>query len=326
MVARQLPRERARQRQAALATLSRRPGGAEALRPLASAVGNRNFCALIARQSKTAKKAAKVDYAKAERANRRYAQPPSHADPAALGWSGKLATVAPDLDALWKADDQQGFADAVVKLQEKQGSKGKALDGVLGPTTWSRLAGLGEGMASIPVVQNTDDLCYMATQRRIEGGTRRATGKAFKLPKGAKTKHFDTIIAVRAGKMMSVDKQYRGAGAAGALVYSGQGTFVPEADIWAGKLQAGAAIQVWADKSAYDLLQTGEVTEKGKTRPIKKGDANFLGTSYVFLRYDDTTNERVLVRHHSSVEWHDKSDWAVWIAANPGVPAAATTP
>lgn len=302
--------------------MARRPGGAAAL---ASAVGNRNFCALIARdEKKTAKKASKLDYAKAELANRSYAAPPSETAVSALGWASKLAAVAPDLDALWKADDQPGFADAVAALQVTQGFKGKAIDGVLGPTTWSRLAGLGEGMASIPVVQNTEGLCYMATQRRIEGGTRRATGKSFKLPKGAKSKHFDTIIAVRAGKMRSVDKQYRGAGAAGALVYSGQGTFVPEADIWAGKLKAGAAIQVWAEKTAYDLLQEGEVTENGKTRPITKEDANFLGTSYVFLRYDDTTNDKMLVRHHSRVEWRSKSDWAVWVAANPGVPAAVT--
>ncbi len=325
MVARQLPRESPRQRPSALPALARRPGGAAAL---ASAIGNRNFCALIARDEKpgTKKKASKLDYAKAELQNRSYAQPPAETAVTALGWGGKLAAVAPDLDALWKADDQQGFADAVAALQVTQGSKGKAVDGVLGPTTWSRLAGLGEGMASIPVVEKTDGLCYMATQRRIEGGTRRATGTSFKLPKGANWKDFDTIIAVRAGKMASVDQQYRGAGAAGALVYSGQGTFVPEADIWAGKLKAGAAIQVWAEKAAYDLLQVGEVTEKGKTRPIKKGDANFLGTSYVFLRYDDKTNDRVLVRHHSGVEWHDKSDWAVWVAANPGAAAATAKP
>ena len=292
MLARQHLRESARQRPSGLPALARRPGGAAAL---ASAVGNRNFCALIARnEKKTAKKASKLDYAKAELANRRYAQPPSETAVSALGWATKLAGVAPDLDALWKADDQQGFTDAVAALQVTQGSKGKAVDGVLGPTTWSRLAGLGEGMASIPVVKNTDDLCYMATQRRIEGGTWRATGKAFKRPKGATKKNFDTIIATHAGKMMDIDKEYRGSGAAGALVYSGQGTFVPEADIWAGKLKPGAAMQVWKHSSAYDLLQTGEVTEKGKQRPITKKDADFYGTSYVFLRYDDTTNDRML--------------------------------
>ena len=310
--------------------IARRPGGHAAL---ASAIGNRAFCALIARDDKTktpAKKARKLNYALAEKQNKSYGQVPSEAAPWGLGWVGKLATVAPDLDALWRAGQANEFADAVAALQVKQGSKGKAVDGVLGPTTWSRLAGLGEGMASLPVVENTDGLCYMATQRRFEGGTARATGKKFKLPKGATKKTFDTIIATHAGKLMEIEEQYRATGAAGALVYSGQGTFVSETDIWAGKLQTGAALQVWAYKDSYDLLRKGEFTDKdGKTRPITKDDADFLGTSYVFLRYDDTTNEKMLVRHHSGVEWVSKSEWAVWVAANPGVtpaPAATKTP
>ena len=305
--------------------VARRSGGTAAL---ASAVGNRAFCALIARDDKTTRKpkatTPKLDYARAEKQNRSFAQQPSQSAPWGLGWEAKLGAVAADLDTLWKAGTPNPFADAVAALQVKQGSKGKAVDGVLGPTTWSRLAGLGEGMASIPVVENTDDLCYMATQRRFEGGALRATGKRFSLPKGTSKKDFDTIIATHAGKMMDIELQYRATGAAGALVYSGQGTFVTEADIWAGKLQTGAAMQVWADKDAYDLLRKGEFTGKdGKTRPIKKGDANFLGTSYVFLRYDDKTNDKMLVRHHSGVEWVSKSEWAVWVAANPGAPAAA---
>ncbi len=318
MVARQLPREPAHHRPPAPPNLARRPGGAAALRPFASAIGNRNFCALLARdEKKGAKPARKLDYTQAEQQNRRYSQPTSDTALSALGWESKLAGVAPDLDALWQQDDQHAFADAVAALQVSQGSKGKAVDGVLGPTTWSRLAGLGEAMASIPAVENTDGLCYMATQRRLEGATQRATGKAFKLPKGTAKKDFDTIIATHAGRMKEIDEQYRGTGAAGALVYSGQGTFVSDADIWAGKLKAGAAMQVWRSKAAYELLRTGEVTEKGKTRPITKDDADFYGTSYVFLRYEGTNHDTLVVRHHSGVETHPKSDWAVWVAANP---------
>jgi hypothetical protein len=321
MVARQLPRESTHHRPAAVPSLARRPGGAAELRPFASAIGNRNFCALIARdEKKGAKPARKLDYKVAETQNRRYSEPTSETALSALGWGSKLAAVAPDLDALWQKNDQQAFADAVATLQAKQGSKGRAVDGVLGPTTWSRLAGLGEGMASIAAVENTDGLCYMATQRRFEAGTQRATGKAFKRPKGTTKKDFDTIIATHAGKMMDIEEQYRGTGAAGALVYSGQGTFVSEADIWAGKLKAGAAMQVWRSKAAYDLLRTGEVTEKGKKgkkRPITKDDADFYGTSYVFLRYEGANNDTVVVRHHSGVETHPKSEWAVWVAANP---------
>ena len=172
-----------------------------------------------------------------------------------------------------------------------------------------------------PVVKNTEDLCYMATQRRFEGGTPRATGSAFKLPKGAKQTVFDAMISTSIANIKLVEEKYRATGAAGALVYSGRGEFVSEADIWAGKLKTGAAMQVWADKSAYELLVRGEFTDaKGKTRAITKKDANFRGTSYVFLRYEGANNEKIVVRHHSGVEVHAKSDWAVWIAANPTGP------
>jgi hypothetical protein len=318
MLARQALRETAHPALAAR-RIARRPGDHAAL---ASAIGNRAFCALIARDDrakvKPATKTPKIDYAEAEKQNKAYAAPATETAIRGLGWEGKLATVAPDLDALWKAGKYNEFADAVAALQDKQGAKGKAVDGMLGPGTWSKLAGLGEAMASIPVVKDTEGLCYMATQRRFEGGTPRATGSSFKLPKGSKTKVFDAIISTSIKDIKLVEEKYRATGAAGALVYAGKGTFVSEADIWAGKLKPGAAMQVWADKSAYELLVKGETTDaKGKARAITKDDANFLGTSYVFLRYEGANNEKVVVRHHSGVEVHPKSDWAVWIAANP---------
>jgi hypothetical protein len=321
MVARQALREAAHPASAGH-RIARRPGGHAAL---ASAIGNRAFCALIARDDRTkaapAKKAPKLNYVEAERQNRLFAAPATETAIWGLGWESRLAGVAADLDALWKAGSYNEFADAVAALQVKQGAKGKAVDGVLGPGTWSKLAGLGEAMASIPVVKNTEGLCYMATQRRFEGGTPRATGKGFTLPKGAKKKVFDAIISTSIKDIKLVDPQYRATGAAGALVYAGQGTFVPEADIWAGKLKPGAAMQVWGDKSAYELLVKGEfTTDKGKTRAITKDDADFYGTSYVFLRYEGANNDTVVVRHHSRVEVHAKSDWAVWIAANPNGP------
>ena len=171
---------------------------------------------------------------------------------------------------------------------------------------------------SIPVVKDTEGLCYMATQRRFEGGTPRATGSSFKLPKGTKQKVFDAIISTSIKDIKLVEEKYRATGAAGALVYSGKGTFVSEADIWAGKLKPGAAMQVWFEKAAYDLLVKGEATDdKGKPRAITKKDANFLGTSYVFLRYEGTNNEKIVVRHHSGSRSTRRASWAVWIAANP---------
>jgi len=333
------PRAGVRAAAPALHGIARR-GGPGALRPLASAVGNRAFCALVARQSGEAKladrpfdvaerkrkvlAALKLNYAKVQQRNKAYAELTTVSRPSALGWAGKLAGVAGGaaLDALWKAGRHKEFADAIAALQYEHAKTQKEIDridGVLGPTTWSRLAGLGEGMASLPVVQNTEKLCYMATQRRFEGGSLRATGKAFDLPAGSKQATFDIIIATKAGELGNVEEKYRATGAAGALVYSGRGDFVPEADIWAGKLKTGAAMQVWFDAEDYKILRRGTIKDKGKERPIEKKDAVsfFLGTSYVFVRYDTATNDRVLVRHHSRLEWVAKSDWAVWIAANP---------
>ena len=105
MLARQHLRGSARPGPSGLPAMARRPGGAAAL---ASAVGNRNFCALIARdEKKTAKKASKLDYAKAELANAALRRAAVRR-PRSVPWAraSKLAGVAPDLDALWKADDQ----------------------------------------------------------------------------------------------------------------------------------------------------------------------------------------------------------------------------
>ena len=123
---------------------------------------------------------------------------------------------------------------------------------MLGPGTWARLTGLGEAIAGIDdvVFKHSDALCYKASEERIKRGYRRATGKAWELPEGATATDFETIIAVHAHRMLDVDEQYRGAGAAGALVYTGLCTFVPEEEIWAGALEPGAALQVWRHRKS----------------------------------------------------------------------------
>ena len=69
--------------------------------------------------------------------------------------------------------------------------------------------------------------------------------------------------------------------------------------------------------SPSELLRKGTITVKGKTRRLREDDADFFGTSYVFVRYDTDTNERLLVRHFGRLEWVRKGNWAVWVAANP---------
>jgi hypothetical protein len=294
--------------------------------PLAVALGNRAFATLVARQRVTDRAAAspKLDYARAKRGNLRYAKPTSIGASSALGWEDKLSshprTAA--LAALWKAGDHDAFADAVAALQTGLGHRGKQVDGVLGPGTWARLTGLGEAMAGIDALtfKHSEELCYKASEERLKRGHQRATGKALELPEGATKSDFETIIAVHAHRMLDVDEAYRGAGAAGALVYAGLGTFVPEDEIWEGALAPGAALQVWRKRSSFELLRKGTITVKGKTRRLTEKDADFYGTSYVFVRYDTDTNERLLVRHFGRLEWVSKRDWAVWVAANPSAP------
>lgn len=258
----------------------------------------------------------KIDYKKAEKANRRFAEPDS------LGWVNKLETVSDgafkEWIDLWKAGDYNGFADKVAQFQRNQGFSGKKIDGILGLESWARIGGIGEAMAGIEHVvgKRSESVCTMATKERIERANKIATGKTFSLPRDKDATTYRIILQTIEGRMLDVDKQYRGTGAAGAIVYAGFGTFVPEQDIWSGGLRPGAALQVWRQRKDYELLQAGEIEEKGKKRRINSNDASFFGTSAVFVRYDDENAERMLVRHFGRSEWWEKSNWAVWVAAN----------
>jgi hypothetical protein len=258
----------------------------------------------------------RINYRRAREQNGAYAGLRS------LGWGAKLRTAAGGayaaLGELWEQGAHDRFADAVASRQFDLGVPEAQIDGIIGPGTWARMAGLGEAMANIDSVSSkyTQDLCYKASEERIKRGFRMASGRSFELPEDRSASVFNVIIASMVGRMRDVDEAYRGTGAAGALVYAGLGTFVPEGDVFTGGLRPGAAIQVWRDRGAYELLRVGEVVEKGKRRRITETDADFYGTSFVFVRYDTATNERILVRHHSSEEWHTRADFAVWIAAN----------
>ena len=258
----------------------------------------------------------RLDYAKARKQNAALSKL------GALGWETKLATVAggayKDLADLWAKGEFDAFADAVASRQFDLNLPEKSIDGIIGPGTWARMAGLGEAMASIATVLSPEaqELCYKGSEERLKRGYRMATGRGFELPEDATASEFNAILASMPGRMKDVALQYRGTGAAGALVYAGLGEFVPQADIFKGGLRPGAAMQVWKHKNAYDLLRAGEITEKGRRRRITEADADFYGTSFVFVRYDTDTNERILVRHFSGTEWHKQSDFDVWVAAN----------
>ena len=265
----------------------------------------------------------KIDLARAKKQNEAYARVPDVSEPSALGWGERLGSVkgAEKLAELWKAGRRDEFAHAVAALQVDLGVREADVDGVLGPSTWARIGGLGEAMAGIGQkgVEGVEQLCYEFSERRMRLGHQRATGKP--VPVSERDADFNRIISSSVEGSRKVDEQYRATGAAGALVYSGLGDFVPEADIWSGSLRPGATLQVFKHKEAYDLLKRAGTKDKTRER---LGDKEFFnGTSYVFVRYDPKSNERMLVRHWGDLEWHSRSDWAVWVAANtrePGRP------
>lgn len=265
---------------------------------------------------KAAEPKPRINYAKAKKRNRYYA------GNRVLGWEGKLAQVAGGAykgwGDLWIEEKYDEFADAVAAYQAKLGWSGKDVDGVLGLKTWAQIAGLGEAMAGIRRVrwEESEYVCTKATEERVKRGHKIATGKSLTLPEDKTMDIFNAILQSVPARMLDVSLEYRGTGAAGALAYTGLGELVPEADIWAGKLKPGAAVQVWGNKNAYELLRAGEIEERGKRRRITDADANFYGTSFVFVRYDTETFERMLVRHYGSTEWKSKGSYAVWVAAN----------
>ncbi len=262
----------------------------------------------------------KLNYRVAKRLNKKYAKPNF------LGWISKLKTVAgghyKSWASLWKQGKYDDFANAVAQFQHGKNWPKEDVDGVLGLKTWSLIGGLGEAMAGIRKVawKRSEDICTVATKERIKRGYKLAKGKRFTLPKDKSSNTFNAILQSIPSRMLDIEAQFRGTGAAGALVYSGLGTFVPESDIWDGKLKPGAVIQVWGSSRAYNLLRAGKIKRKGKKRRINSGDANFYGTSLVFVRYDSKNKERILARHYGFDDWVKKSEFKVWIAVNVNSP------
>ena len=303
------------------------------LQSLASMAGNAAFTRYtasmgdvrLAEQRRETLGRIKLDFAKAKRSNKGYAALPSEKTPSALGWGKKLEGVkgAEQLAKLWKEGRHDEFAQAVAALQVDLGVREKDVDGVLGPATWARIAGFGEAMAGIDKtgIEQVEHLCYEFTERRMRSGHQRATGKPLTLPKDATMKDFNRIIASMPEGMKAVEPQYRGTGAAGALVYAGLGDFVSEADIWAGTLRPGATLQVFKHREAFDLLSRAGDKNKDKTWQKLGDKAFFYGTSYVFVRYE--SQNKMLVRHFGRLESVSRSEWKVWVAANtrePGRP------
>jgi hypothetical protein len=263
-----------------------------------------------------------LDYKKAEKGNKANAKN----GPA---WEKKLATAAGGAHKAWHdawiAGQYDAFADHVASFQIDIGLPEKSVDGILGAKTWARLAGIGEAMAGIESVSpDVEDICTSATEERIKRGYQLAKGKTFELPEDKTKSEFNVVLQSIANRLLDVPEKYRATGPAGALVYAGLGEFVSESDIWAGKLEPGAVIQVWNFRDDYDLMRVGEKKEHGKMRRIQDSDGAFLGmfngTSFVFVRYD--SDKSMLVRHGGRLQSKAKDSYQVWVAANPIKPEA----
>lgn len=235
----------------------------------------------------------KINHARAKRGNTQNA--------AKLGWDARLAEFKPSWAALWANDDFDAFADAVAAFQVELGLKGKAVDGVLGRFTWDRIRPIGEVIAKQQVSwPDSASVCTIAAEERLKKGFTRATGE--KLVPKEESETFRIILQSIGSRMLEVDEQYRGTGAAGALVYLGKGEFVPQSDIWDKKaLKPGAAMQVWKKKSALENLRQGK-------------DEGSMGTAFVFVEY--VGDDAMKVRHFDALETHAKSEFEVWIGAN----------
>lgn len=244
------------------------------------------------------------DYEKAKRDNLVFAK----SGPA---WEDKLATVSDgkykDWHDLWVAGDYNQFALKVASFQSARGVQEDDIDGVLGPQTWAWIGGFGEAVASLEKViwPESEDTCTLAARERMFRGYRMATGETVEIPEDKSEKVASWILHSRSEHMKELPVEYRAAGSAGLAVYLGLGEFVPESDIWKGKLKPGAVLQVWGSRKNYDLMRAG--TTSGE---------EFYGTNFVFVRYDTENEERMLTRHMGRNEWKSKDDYEVWIAAN----------
>jgi hypothetical protein len=258
----------------------------------------------------------KIDYDKARKLNEFYLMEPTVRYQRPLGWGNKLATVEGGkyraLADLWRKGKYNEFADAVAQLQVGLGFPSEDVRGGLDLKTWGRIAGIGESMAGIVDIKwkpGAKKLCTEATRQRMVGGYKIATGKKIRLPANRSWRTFNSILQSIPERMMSLPLGYRGTGAAGALVYAGLGKFVSEADIWAGCLKPGAAIQMWRRQKYWEALRRGH-------KPRLIGRDEYTGTSYIFVRYHPLDPSRLLVRHFDRTEWVDRGR-KKWIAANP---------
>jgi hypothetical protein len=250
-----------------------------------------------------------IRYTEAKAENERYARRFAFDTALATAGGGRYAGLA----GLWKKGDYNAFADAVASLQFDFGLPERDNDGILGPTTSWRIAGLGPAMASVQVVNpDSEKLCYMATRSGCSAVRRWrpvARWRSRKAQRGQSSRSFSppTRGGWPTSRRSTGEPARRRPGVLGPVRVRPGGRHLERRQ--ARRRDAGVG-----EPQAYELLQAGSVKLKGgKTRPIVKTDADFYGTSSVFVKYE---GKAIVVRHFGRTETHKESDFEVWIAAN----------
>jgi hypothetical protein len=147
-------------------------------------------------------------------------------------------------------------------------------------------------------------LCYETCYARVKDA---GDGVGVSVPDWSNGSTFSiiwgTLVAQRGWR--DVPDEYKGLGAAGAMVYAGVGTLVDTVGVWRGDLEPGAVIQVWDSEAEYENA--------------KKGNSAY-GHSFIFLNYVYTgsaiTGMAIADQGYQNGEPLTRKDWGVWFGAN----------
>jgi len=156
-------------------------------------------------------------------------------------------------------------------------------------------------------------LCYEACYARI----RQAAGEvAVSVPafdnRSVFSRLWGSLIAPKK-TWLELPEDYRGKGAAGAMVNAGVGTLVESADIWGGKLLPGAVLQTWKVAGDFDRVKDGD-------------SPTSYGHSFIFLNYvyagGAISGIAIADQGFQNDTVLKKADYGYWVAANLNVSAA----
>lgn len=117
--------------------------------------------------------------------------------------------------------------------------------------------------------------CYAVAYERVNAAVKRICGADSALPSLTAFQAFDRLWGSKIDPpetWKKLDASLRGKGAAGAMASIGMGSLVEAADVWAGKLQPGAALQLWQYQGDFEKVWNGV---------LPAGD----GHSVIFLEY-----------------------------------------